>query len=78
MSAVKEKASRMKRLLKDDAFLEAVEEVKHNQVEIFINPNSAQEERESAHQVIQALSAVFDVINTAIAADVMRDKKLNQ
>jgi len=71
----KDRANAYKRLLNDDTFKLVLDEVKGEQVEVFLNPNSDGEERDDAHYVVVALKRVVDYMDGVIASDIIDDKK---
>jgi len=71
----KDKANAFKRLLNDDTFQLVLDEVKGEQVEVFLNPNSSGEERDQAHYLVVALKSVVDYMDGVIASDIIDDRK---
>jgi len=73
----KDKANAFKRLLNDDTFKLVLDEVKGEQVEVFLNPNSEREERDEAHYLVVALQTIVNYMDGVIASDIIDDKKNN-
>ena len=71
----KDKANAFKRLLNDDTFKLVLEEVKGEQVKVFLDPNSDGAERENAHQITVSLTKIVDYMDGVIASDIIDDKK---
>jgi len=74
----KDKANAFRRLTEDDTFKELLSDVEKNQVDVFLNPNSAPNEREEAHNIIRALTKIVNYIDTILADDIINDRKLNK
>lgn len=73
----KDRANAYKRLLNDDTFKLVLDEVKGEQVEVFLNPNSEREERDEAHYLVVALQTIVNYMEGVIASDIIDDKKNN-
>ena len=71
----KDRANTYKRLLNDDTFKLVLDEVKGEQVEVFLNPNSEREERDEAHYLVVALQTIVNYMDGVIASDIIDDKK---
>jgi len=71
----KDRANAYKRLLNDDTFKLVLDEVKGEQVEVFLNPNSEREERDEAHYLVVALQTIVNYMEGVIASDIIDDKK---
>lgn len=52
------RASDAKRLREDEAFISFVQEVRDAQIVVFLNPASSSEDREVAHQMVQAINQI--------------------
>ena len=73
----KDRANAYKRLLNDDTFKLVLDEVKGEQVEVFLNPNSEREERDEAHYLVVALQTIVNYMDGVIASDIIDDTKNN-
>ena len=73
----KDRANAYKRLLNDDTFKLVLDEVKGEQVEVFLNPNSEREERDEAHYLVVALQTIVNYMDGVIASDIIDDKQNN-
>ena len=71
----KDRANAYKRLLNDDTFKLVLDEVKGEQVEVFLNPNSEREERDEAHYLVVALQTIVNYMDGVIASDIIDDTK---
>lgn len=78
MSKAKEKAGRVRALLADETFKNAIDEVRNAQSRVFLNSGSTPEAREEAHAIIRALAAIENTFATAFADEAMFDKKKGQ
>jgi hypothetical protein len=52
-----------------------LEEVKGEQVKVFLDPNSNGADRENAHQITVSLTKIVDYMDAVIASDIIDDKK---
>lgn len=52
------RASDAKRLREDEAFATFVQEVRNEQIAVFLNPATSSEDREKAHQMVQAIHQI--------------------
>ena len=69
------RSSRAKALLNDPTYNDTVEELKAEQVGIFLNQGSTVEERESAHEVIRALAKIEARLNSYITDEKLLKKQ---
>ena len=72
------RSSRAKALLNDPTYNDTVEELKAEQVGIFLNQGSTVEERESAHEVIRALAKIEARLNSYITDEKLLKKQKDQ
>lgn len=72
------RSSRAKALLNDPTYGDTVEELKAEQVGIFLNQGSTAEERESAHEVIRALAKIEARLNSFITDEKLLKKQKDQ
>ncbi len=72
------RSSRAKALLNDPTYSDTVEELKAEQVGIFLNQGSTVEERESAHEVIRALAKIEARLNSYITDEKLLKKQKDQ
>lgn len=52
------RASDAKRLREDEAFATFMQEVRNEQIAVFLNPAASTEDREAAHQMVQAIHQI--------------------
>lgn len=67
MSLDKERGDAALRLKNDETFQDVRKEVQDIQTRVFLNPDSSQEERDKAHEIIRGLAATDRVIDARIA-----------
>jgi hypothetical protein len=72
---IKDKAARYKNLQEDETFLEVLEIVLEDQVNIFLASDSLPDEIEQARNVALALKKIADVIQSAIDEETFYDNK---
>lgn len=75
MTDIKMKASRVKHLKNDEAFTEVIEEVTKTQISVFLNPGSSEDERKKAHDIVCALQAIEDHIDSILSDEKIFDKR---
>jgi len=72
---IKDKASKLRQLKRDETYQDLIEGVKQKQVEIFTSPHSAGDDLEKAHGIICALSALDDYMNSVFSEEAVWDKR---
>lgn len=72
---IKTLAGRVKQLAKDETFLYIIESIKKDQANIFLNPNSSFEERESSHEIIRGLSKIEGCMASILTDEAIFDRK---
>ena len=72
---IKDKAARYKNLQEDETFLEVLEIVLEDQVNIFLAPDSLPDEIDQARNVALALEKIADVIQSVIDEETFYDNK---
>jgi|TARA_B100000085_G_scaffold40000_2_gene33196 ribosomal protein L22 len=72
---IKEKAAEIRRLQNDEAFQYLLKSIKEDQSNIFLNPHSSIEDRETAHSIVIALSKIEDRIAQIILDEAIFDKR---
>ena len=70
-----EKARAAERLRDDDLFREVIDRVRGRQIKTFLNDRSTQDEREQAHVLIRAISAIEGELKSIIDAGTVAKKK---
>lgn len=73
---IKREASKAKRLLNDETFMEIMERLRNRQVETFLTTSKSEiEARETAHDIVAAITLIEDELHAAIAEETLFDKK---
>ena len=78
MSKISERASRAKRLRDDKAFQEFMEDVRSQQVAVFLKIAASPEAREEAHAIVRALSTIEGTLDAAVSAETYEQKRKGQ
>tara|TARA_R100000734_G_C3245094_1_gene48472 strand:+ start:361 stop:591 length:231 start_codon:yes stop_codon:yes gene_type:complete len=73
--SIKEKAAGIKRLLTDEAYTGLINEIKKDQSDVFLDPQSSTEEREEAHTIVRAIGKIEDRIARILQDEAIYDKK---
>ncbi len=73
--SIKDKATAVRRLQRDDGFNDLFADIKKDQGDIFFNPYSSEEDREDAHQIVRALGKIEDRMAQILQDDAIYDKK---
>jgi hypothetical protein len=72
---IKTLAAQVRNLQNDEAFCYIMKSIKKDQANIFLNPTSSLDERESAHEIVRGLSKIEDRIATILMDEAIFDKK---
>ena len=73
---IKQRAARARALLSDENFRTTIDELKEEQVNIFLNSKSTDTElREEAHSIVSALSKIEARLQAAITDEKIFDKR---
>ena len=73
-----EKASKLRTLQADDTFKLVIEEITNQQVAVFVNADSTEEQRGEAHDVIRALRMIEDYFDSVHTDEAMHNRKLKK
>jgi 23S rRNA A2030 N6-methylase RlmJ len=73
--SIKDRATAVRRLQRDDGFNGLIADIKKDQGDIFFNPHSSFEDREDAHQIIRALMKIEDRMAQILQDEAIYDKK---
>ena len=71
---IKDKATHIRRLQNDEAFTMLIAEIKEDTANVFLNPHSSVEDRESAHQIIRALAKIEERMAKVLTDEAIFDK----
>ena len=72
---IKDKASRIRQLKNDPVFKEVMQEVRDNQVGLFLNPETSQDVLVEAHDIVRALGHIEAYFNTVLTEEAVFDKQ---
>jgi len=73
---VKPTASDVDRLMRDDTFKAIIEQVKNDQINIFINSaRHGTQEREDAHAMFQAVVKIEQALKSVITEEAIKQKR---
>lgn len=75
---VKEKSAKIRTLQADDTYQSVITEITNQQVAVFVNADSTQEQREEAHNIICALRKIEDYFDSVYTDEAMYDRKLKK
>ena len=75
MSWTIERGKQAEMLQKNDTFRDVIEAIRASKAEVFLNPDSSQEDRESAHEIIRALAEIDGELNTRILDAAFEEEK---
>ena len=70
-----EKASKLRTLQADDTFKLVITEITNQQVAVFVNADSTEEQRGEAHDVIRALRMIEDYFDSVHTDEIMLSRK---
>ena len=72
---VSDKANGIKRIQADPIFDVLFDEIKQEQINVFMSPASSSEERETAHNMVVAIGLILSKMDAMIAAEKMQNKR---
>jgi predicted AlkP superfamily phosphohydrolase/phosphomutase len=67
--SIKDKAAAVRRLINDEIVQEVLQEIREEQVNVFLSTATFPEDRESAHDIIVALNKIEDKFQGILAAE---------
>ena len=73
--SVVEKSAKIRTLQADDTFKLVVQEITNQQVAVFVNADSTEEQRGEAHDVIRALRMIEDYFDSVHTDEAMHNRK---
>ena len=73
--SVVEKSAKIRTLQADDTFKLVIQEITNQQVAVFVNADSTEEQRGEAHDVIRALRMIEDYFDSVHTDEVMLNRK---
>jgi dihydroxyacetone kinase DhaKLM complex PTS-EIIA-like component DhaM len=72
---LKDRASGVRRLQDDEVFNFILDEIRGEQVRVFMDTGSSQDDREAAHDLIRALQKIEDQFQTILLDEAIFDKQ---
>ena len=76
--SVVEKSAKIRTLQADDTFKLVIQEITNQQVAVFVNADSTEEQRGEAHDVIRALRMIEDYFDSVHTDEAMHNRKLKK
>ena len=76
--SIVEKSAKLRTLQADDTFKLVIKEVQEQQVAVFVNADSTEEQRGEAHDVIRALRMIEDYFDSVHTDEAMHNRKLKK
>ena len=76
--SIVEKSAKLRTLQADDTFKLVIEEITNQQVAVFVNADSTEEQRGEAHDVIRALRMIEDYFDSVHTDEAMHNRKLKK
>ena len=73
--SIVEKSAKLRTLQADDTFKLVIKEVQEQQVAVFVNADSTEEQRGEAHDVIRALRMIEDYFDSVHTDEAMHNRK---
>ena len=70
-----EKSAKIRTLQADDTYKSVIEEITNQQVAVFVNVDSTEEQRREAHDVIRALRLIEDYFDSVYTDEAMHNRK---
>ena len=70
-----EKSAKIRTLQADDTFKLVIKEIQEQQVAVFVNSNSNEEELKGAHDIIRALRKIDDYFDSVHTDEAMHNRK---
>jgi hypothetical protein len=76
--SIVEKSAKLRTLQADDTFKLVIKEVQEQQVAVFVNADSTEEQRGEAHDIIRALRMIEDYFDSIYTDEAMHNRKLKK
>ena len=70
-----DKSAKLRTLQADDTFKLVIKEVQEQQIAVFVNADSTEEQRGEAHDVIRALRMIEDYFDSVHTDEAMQNRK---
>lgn len=75
---IKDRASKVRQLRNSEAYTDIVDEIRQEQVNVFLNPSSSIEDREVAHNMVCALEKIERRFDGVLTEEALFDKRQNK
>ena len=75
MAEIKDKASRVRQLLRDETYQEVMQEVRTKQVGVFLSSSATIDSINQAHQIVIALDKIEEYMRSVLDDEAVYDKK---
>jgi len=75
MSNIKDKAGKIRGLMRDETFVEVMHGVRTEQVGVFLSSSATIEAIEEAHQIVVALDKIEEYMQKVLSDEAVYDKK---
>ena len=76
--SIVEKSAKLRTLQADDTYKSVIKEITDQQVAMFVNVDSTEEQRGEAHDVIRALRMIEDYFDSVHTDEAMHNRKLKK
>ena len=76
--SIVEKSAKLRTLQADDTFKLVIKEITEQQIAVFVNADSTEEQRGEAHDVIRALRMIEDYFDSVHTDEAMHNRKLKK
>ena len=73
--SIKDRAAAVRRLINDEVVQSVLQEIRDEQVNVFLSTATFSEDRELAHDIIVALNKIEDKFQGILAAEAIHDKR---
>ena len=73
--SIVEKSAKLRTLQADDTYKSVIKEITDQQIAMFVNVDSTEEQRGEAHDVIRALRLIEDYFDSVYTDDAMHNRK---
>jgi hypothetical protein len=74
---IKQRAANARSLLANESFKQVLEEIKNDQIKVFLNNSSTSADIEEAHSVVSAIQKIEHHLQSSINDEKIFDKKNN-
>ena len=73
--SIVEKSAKMRTLQADDTFKLVLKEITDQQIAVFVNADSTEDERKGSHDIIRALRMIEDYFDSVHTDEAMHNRK---